>query len=1202
MEKLREQFLKGESGDIQNGFRRFREDGPDYEGGSLDFSCLNLELSLKKGEAAEGIFTIYGPPEGLMNGFIYSSELRMECLDREFIGTEEEIHYHFNAEGMEEGERLEGRFDIISNFGEYELPFSVVIEEEELPSSLGNIRNMFHFANLAKSNWQEAVRIFYSPQFMAIFTGGNEKQYYSLYRGLSAHPGNEQNVEEFLIEINKKQRVEYIPDEKEICLEDPDGNSEYGFTITRNGWGHTFLRIEADGEFISLEKNKVSDDDFLGNTCRLNFCVDMEKLHGGRNFGRIRIYNSCLELSVPVTAICVAEHRRAFGIRKEKKRLLVQLMEYYLAFRTKKISTRTWMSETEKLVERLKSLDEKDVQTVLFEVQLLITQERYNEAKWMLDRIHKELETKDVSPEIACYYLYLTTLYSRKEEDIEAAAERVERIYRANSDNWRIAWLMLYLSEEYGKSAAKRFLVLEEQFGKGCVSPILYVEAWHLMEMNPTLLMKLSSFEIQVLRFAAKRELLTRDVTDQLCYLVQKRKDYSGPLFEVLKECYEKYPDNETLQAICMLLIKGNKTDRACFEWYRLGVEQELRITRLYEYYMMALPEDYAGELPRMIVMYFAYNSELDYRKNAFLYAYVYRKREEQPELYLSYCDKMELFMVEQIKKERINENLAYLYKNLLVPRLLNDETANKLAALLFMNRITVSARDIRKVLVLYPVSRMEYEYPVREGKAMVPLYGMDGTILLEDQEGNRYVHTAPYDVEKFMLPGKLVSLISPYVTENFGLNMYMCEGDKSLDTITQENEKRFRSVAESEYTRREYKSEIHLKLIHYYYDQDYIRELDSYLEGLSPEKMGDVERSEIIRFMVLRGMYDKAFEWVKSYGAQGIDAKNIVRLTSRLLARDGFVEDDTMTYAVAYAFNRGKYDGNLLMYLVCFYDGKIRELRDIWKAAEAFEVDTYELCERMIVQMLFSGSFVGEWMEIFKTYVSGGAKAPIEGAFLSRCSWDYFVKDKLIDSFIFTDAVRVYERGEKLDIVVRLSLLKYFAENKNEITPPIQKVIKQFLCDVTDENLFFPFFREYAGEIPFMAQFEDKTMIEYKTRPGVRVMIHYMIDRGENAKAEYRKEEMRNMYGGICVKAFVLFFGERLQYYITEEADGKEQLTESASVSKSDIMQEVKEDRFNLINDIVVGMTLQDYDTVDCLLEEYFKKEYMTSNIFHLQ
>lgn len=1189
---------------LEGGFdyERPERDQEAHDAGILDFSSLSIELFLQKGETAEGSFIVSGPQERLMEGYVYSAEQRMECLTKEFIGVKEEISYRFDPVGMQEGDTLEGQFSIISNYGEYEIPYRIEITGSSVTSSLGDIKNMFHFANLAKANWEEAVKLFYSNSFRKIFTDGNDRQYYGAYKGLSAVYGNEQNVEEFLLEINKKQRVEYIPEETEVCIEDPYDISEHSLLITRNGWGHTFLNIRTEGEFIRAEKEKISDDEFLGNSFRLNYYIDSGKLHPGRNYGSIHIFNSCMNITIPVTVVCNTEHKRTLGIRKEKKRILLQLMKYYDSFRMKKINARTWLAETETLVERLAVLDDKDIQTKLFRIQILITQERFNEASWQLERMKMEIREDNCPPEIYSYYMYLTTLHGGEAAYIDEVSRRVERMHYANRDNWRIAWLMLYLSEEYGRSPSKRWQLLEEQYTRGGKSPVLYVEAWHLLELNPTLLMKLGGFEVQVLNYAAKRGLLTQSLIMQVRYLALKLKDYSERVFYILKECYEKYPDKETLQVICTLLIKGNKTESSYFKWYALSVEKELRITKLYEYYMMSLPEDYAEALPKIILMYFAYHSELDYGKNSFLYAYVYKRKDEQPELYLNYCEQIERFVLNQIDKGRMNKDLAYLYKNTISPRMVNKEVAFKLAPLLFVHRITMDNKDIRQVIVTYSASREEYKYPVSDGGAWVPLYGRDYKLLLEDGDGNRYCTSIPFHIEKVMLPGKLLPMVSPFITSHRGFAYHMCEEGKSFAEITEENEKWFRYLEADEHMEAEFKSAVRLKLVHYYYEQDRMKELDSYLGELRPEVMENKERNEVIRFMVIRGMYDNAFTWIKGFGVNDVEIKTVVRLCSRLISRDGFIEDEIMTNAVYYAFRKGKYDGNLITYLVYFYNGMTKQMRDIWKAAVAFEAETYDLCERMLVQMLFSGAFIAERMDVFKAYVAGGAKAQIENAFLSGCAYDYFVKDKLMDEFIFMDTIRVYERGERIDKVCRLALLKYYAENKKDITPKIRTVISRFLCDMLEENIYFPFFKEYTEELPIMKQFEDKTMIEYKVRPGRKAFIHYMVERGSFTESEFRKEEMRNMYGGVCVKAFVLFFGEKLQYYITEEGDGKEQLTESASISKSDILQDEEEDRFGMINGIVIGKTLQDYNTVDSLLEEYFRKEYMTSRIFALR
>ena len=1172
----------------------------------LEFSDISLELSLKQGETAEGSFIVYAPGDVPVEGWIVSSQIRMECLAEEFIGIKETIPYRFSAKGTEPGDIVEGAFFIVTNYGEYELPYRVEIENDEIESSMGTIKNMFHFTNLAKENWEEAVKIFYSPRFKNIFSGGLDRQYYSAYKGLSAVYGNERNMEEFLLEINKKQRVEFVPEKTEILIEDPVDVSRHEIVIARNGWGYTSLELKAEGDFLRIEKERASEYDFLGNTFRLVFYIDSERLHAGRNFGSICISDPHRDITIPVTVVRHAGERRFYGVRygayREKKKLLMQIIDCYCAFRGKRISSRIWMGETEKLVDRLSALDSRDIQTGLFRAQLLITQERMQEAKWEMERIKAAIDREECRPEIWCYYLYLTTLYAEEDSYVDEITERISWIYKKNRDNWRIGWLMLHLLEEYAKSPSRRWMFLEEQFQGGCTSPVLYIEAWHLLEMNPALLMKMESFEIQVLNFAAKKGFLIRDIIVQVRYQIQKMKAYSERAFYILKEYYGKFPDNETLQAICTLLIKGNRTDSASFSWYSLGVEQELRITRLYEYYMMSLPADFAGEIPKMVLMYFAYQSQLDYRKNAFLYAYIYRQRKEHPEYYIKFCTQIENFVLYQLQKGRINRDLAYLYKNTLTANLMNEERAGQLTTLLFTHVVKTENKKIRQAVVTYALSSREYRYPFSDGSAAVPLYGDDYKILLEDGEGNRYTVSAPFQTERMMSPGKLLQMAAPFVRAHGGLDIYMCENNRSLAEVKEENVLQFRRISESPYIEAERKSEICLKLIRYYFERDSLMDLEDYLKGLEPEGMKRKERNEAIRFMVICGLYEKAFDWVKEFGMQSADAKTLMRMCSRLISRNGFIEDRDMTHMAYYAFHKGKYDGNLLSYLVCFYKGMLWQLKKIWKSASAFEVDTYAICERMLIQMLFSGASIGERAEVFRTYVSGGAKPEVETAFLAQCSYDYFVKDKTIDPYLFTDAVRVYERGERLHKVCKMAFLKYFAANKKEITPKIRMAARLFLSDLEEAGIYFAFFKEYVKELPGMERFADKTVVEYRTEPGSRVAIHYKIERGNYTEGEYRQEEMKDMYGGIYAKAFILFFGEQLQYYIMEESEGEKRFSESFSVNGGDSFQEEGEGRFGLLNGIIAAGALQDHEAQSRLLEDYYKKEYIVSRTFRLR
>lgn len=1168
---------------------------------ALDFSSPVIELNLREGEDYEGSFIIFGPENEVCEGIISSTSLRMKCLAERFSGPREEIGYQFDASGMMEGDEVKGEFRIISNQGEYFVPYNVSITKGTLDSELGNIRNLFHFTNLARTNWEEAVSLFYSRNFKNVFHGA-DRQYYGIYKGLLEGNRKEQCVEEFLLEIRKKQEVRFLLEETKLRIENPEDMEENKLVINRNGWGYSELFVEKEGDFIVLEKEVIREEDFLGNCVRLPFYVSKEKLHGGRNYGAIRLYNPYVSLTAEVTVIHKPELVRmpTVSVRRQKKHMLTELMQYYEAFRTKKISAASWMKETGELVEGMLQLDEKDISVRLFQAQLLITQERFNEAQWNLDQAAEAL-SENYEPALYSYYLYLTTLLNRPEDDIEEAANQVERIFAQNSDNWRIAWLLLYLSDEYTRSPSRKWIMLGDQFMHGCRSPLLYIEAWNLVAANPTLLLRLEDFELQILTYAAKKEILTAEVIGQAVYLSQRQKNYSGRLFFILKCCYKKVPTDEVLQAICTLLIKGNMTTAAAFAWYEKGVEKELRITRLYEYYMMSLPLTYDAVIPKIVLMYFAFDSTLDSLRNAFLYAYVYRNKGQYPELYENYREQIERFMVFQLIKEKNNEYLAPLYKNLITPMMITEETAKGLSVALFIHHLTVKRGDIRKIILVYEKEKTESVFQVTGREAYIPIYGNDYKLLLEDAGGNRYCREQEYVSERLLIPDKLSSMIAPYVTDCVHFDLWLCEKGHGMVGINEENVAYMKRLAGEDMVVEEVRREIRMRLIQFFYDSDRMKELDDCLSNIEPDQIENSNYTQIVRFMVIRGMYEKAYEWLKLRGGEGVEAKLIVKLCSRLLTMDGITEDAVMTVLIFQAFQAGKYDESLLVYLCRYFRGTSKEMRDIWKAAEAFGVDTYELCERILMQLIYTGAYIGEKTEIFRRYVSGGAKTEIEIAFLAQCAYDYFVENGLTNEFVLEDMQRVMDRQEEIPLVCKLAYTKYYAENKKQVDEKISHYLVGFLREILAQGKYFPYFMEYADNIAFMHQFADKTMLEYRVKDGNQAVIHYLLEKEGNAQGEYMKEEMPEMFGGICVKQFILFFGEHLQYYITETENGKENLTQSGTLSRNETGGEQKEGRYGMLNDIAIGRNLHDYDTMESLLYEYFEKDYIVKELFQM-
>ena len=1178
----------------------------DYENGSLEFSCSKIEISLSQGTAYEGSFHILSASDGYVKGSVLSDHLRMECMTDQFTGSDAEIFYCFHGENLAEGDVVKGAFSVVSNRGEYNLPFVVTVEHGVLNSSIGPIRNLFHFANLAKSNWKEAVRLFYDPELIRLFQG-NDAHFYDNYRILSAYDGNEQNVEEFLICINKKQQLEFLTEEKELVKKLPRSGDNYGvtentLTIVRNGWGYTRLQVECEGEFVFTEKEIISDDDFLGNRCRLPVYIDSSLCRPGKNFGRIYIYNAYTSLEIPVM-VQLGDGAVARHVDHSHMQCISQMMKYYQEFRLKKIGTGTWLSETGKLVERMVTMDEKDVSARLFQAQLLITEERYNEAGWILDHTADMLEAQNATGgELWAYYLYLTTLIHRDPQYTLQMAEQVEQIYRYDRTCWRVAWLLLYLSEEYNRSTSGKWMFLEKQYRYGCNSPVIYLEALALLNGNPALLRKLNGFELQVLNFGVRQNAVNDSLVEQLLYLSGRVREYSPLLCRILRNLYEKKNDVRILQEVCSLLIKGSKTGADAFLWYQRGVESHLRITNLYEYYMASIDMEAIQELPKVILMYFSFQSNLDYEHSAFLYAYLLRHRKEYEELYQHYEPRMERFVIDQIQKQHINRHLAALYQEFLSPAIVTEMMAKPLSRLLFAHLVRVEDARMRKVIVSQPGNLTLSETALQNGIAWVAVYGNEYTIAFEDAYGNRFLKNVEYTLEKLLVPGKYLRLLEHYVPDTAELDLYFMENGRTEEGISSTKIMRMARLAGNAAVEQKLRNTISVQLVQAYFDADNMQALDEYLQEISGEALSEEQREIILRFLVLRGNYEKAYEWIGHYTPYFVDAKILLRLTDGVISQ-ALHDGETVLYAAALTvFRKGKYNGQILEYLVRYAAGTTKELRDIWKTARSFEIDCYGLSEKILLQMLFSGAFVGERLDIFRYYVSQGARQEIEEAVLVQSSYDYFCREKITEEFIFREIRSCYLRGEETQRICKLAYLKFYAENKDKMEREDEPLIQEFLQEMMKEHIHLNFFREYKDCLPQLQEMKDKTIVEYHTRGGVRARIHYVMLH-ENGQAEdYLSEYMQEVYSGVFFKEFVLFFGENLQYYIMEESEKEEQLTESGSLQRSDIMNESPDSKYEIINDMMISMTLQDDTTLDHLIEEYYRREYLDHRLFTLQ
>ena len=612
----------------------------DNNGPKLSLSTEKIELEALEGKDETGSFVITSTNQVKMRGIIYSSNPRMECLTPQFEGEEVRIRYQFHSEGLIEGDIQKGEFFIVCNQGEYNLSFVVSISRLYADSSFGKIKNLDDFCRLAKENYDEAYRLFYSSNFKNLIREDKDR---ILYEGLRMQPQSALVVETFLTASHHKKKVEVTFEETEKSFYGVQEQRKEQLEIQKPQWGAVRIHVSSDADFLIPGKQIITENDFIGSTCFYEYYIDADAMHAGKNFGRL-----CFELPdqsflYTVTASSkereeereVSEHREAGQARTE-------LMQLYIDYRLKRIVTGVWAKSSVELLDHLAILEPEEPMHRLMKAQALLINRQKQEASWILTDYKREC--LDRTTPVWGYYLYLCTLMEREESYVDRLAEEIEQIFHHYPDDSMLFWILLFVKDEFYRNNSRRFKVIEQWIGRGCHSPYLYLEAYYLIWQDPYLLSGLNDFTLKILRWAAKQDAISKDIALQVRNLLPEQREYQKKWYPVLEKCYEADPSEEMVAAICTYLIRGQQFAPKYHVWYERGIDSEIRITNLYEAFLISMDPNEVTAIPKMIQLYFQYNSGLSYRHMAVLYVNIIAAKEKQPDVYHKYRRNMEQF------------------------------------------------------------------------------------------------------------------------------------------------------------------------------------------------------------------------------------------------------------------------------------------------------------------------------------------------------------------------------------------------------------------------------------------------------------------------------------------------------------------------------------------------------------------------------
>lgn len=1161
----------------------------------LAFSEETIDLSVIEGRSEAGSFVIESTNQIKICGIVYSTNPRMECLNPHFEGEKVRIRYQFNSKGLTEGDTCEGKFVIVCNQIEYSLSFCARITRLYAEASTGAVKSLDDFTRLAASNWDEAYHLFYNRNFLNTIPYDNVYERLT-YEGFACARPSGQNMEEFLIGVNKKQPVSISVDKSEeifMASKEPQSGC---FTITKDNWGYTEIRLRTDCEFIKLSKPVLTLDDFIGKTYLYEYIIDASAMHAGRNFGRIYIDGVYQSFTIDITAGVRDDDGSIsdIAVTKDIKECMVGIMELYTSFRLKRIVTGVWANETISILNHLHALVPDEHMYELMKAQAFIINRQRQEAKWILDDFKHS--NPDKKAPIWGYYLYLMTLLEREPSYVDNMTHEVELIFYENPDSVLLFWVLLFLRDQYFDDSAGKLKDIKYWVLRGCSSPYLYIEAYYLISQDPYLIKELSVFELRILSWAVKEKALTKELAGAIFEAVDLAGGFDNRVYELLTAAYEICPEAEYVGIICSYLIKGHKNDTCFHKWFELGIENKLRLTGLYESYLLTMNDRQISPVPKIIQMYFSFDNKLPYRKLAVLYNNIIAAKETEPEVYHKYRKAMGRFAMDQVQLRHIDDNLAVLYEDMLELGFINEELSAAFSDIIYTHKLIVFDKRIVRAIIYQNEMKEPQIVPVTDQCAYFELFSNDYVILFEDSRGYRYVKSISYRLQRLMDAEKYLDRcisLSPdrpqYIVSHF-------KHVRDYSDFTKDDLKLFKPVFYSESFSDSYKAVMGYRILKYCQLHDYEDYVRPFLQSINFDTLQKDARKYLIDMLVSNRLYEKAYDMAMEYGIDMLAAASKVVLCENAL-KVQHVDDDFMVQLAISAFKTGKYSDLVLKYLCENYTGPTDELINLWHAADKFSISSMKLDERILEQGIYTQIEPEKISDIFMEYYKRAGNEKLILAYISLVAHGYLHSGGCKADFIFDIIEKRFIGNRTLNDACQLALLKHFAE-KTDITQAELEIEDTLLKYYIYNNMYFDFFARLDYRLLEKYFLYDKAFLQYESTPGTHVVLHYSRDEdGE----EFNSEDMVEMYDGIYVKTFVIFFGELIRYYITEEHDNSIEVKESNRLTCNNIPGDNDHSRYNLINEMIISDTLSDETTLKSNIDEYKRLDAATKQLFKL-
>jgi hypothetical protein len=1149
---------------MKNKIYRLAREEFDYNPTTLLFEEEKIKQETEEGKSVTGFFLIRNAANLPMEGTLYTRSRFIRLKETGISGREARISYELSPLDKKAGELLSGRIILITSCGEYELLVELFVKEDEKKKKAGNL---FRLANLARDDWEAAV---------------------VLYKNLYLREGKKgpisQEMEEFLIDGSKKSKVELRLEKNKYTYQKVEKSFIDEVVLKKNTWGYLKIDVWADADFIEPEHKVLWSDNFIEEEYRLSFFIDKELLHDGKNYGRLYIKTVHQLLVVEICAV-KEDHNWEKEAHRKRKEALLALSYNYMRYRCGLLEKEVYAKEG--LIWRRENQDLlSEEANRLLEIYFMLLDGQTVLAEELLWDVCPE---NDIQKACVAYFEYLCLT--------EATEKRkrlllIQKLYQEKPENRKLLWFLLQIDEQLLNHPKIRLEQMEEYNKEYGPSTLFHAEVLEILNREPFLLKELNTSYVSSLNWGIRMNMLSKSLTDRYMLLASSEDVVCKQAIWGLKELYRSERSDEALTAVLSVMVKNHCIGSHYFHWYEKGILKGLKVINLYEAYLSSAEDGGGLILPKPVLDYFIRERIVPERAKELLYAYILRNKEELFEIYKEYASLIARFAFEQLKKGRLNRNMAVIYQEILQKDKLKEEDIRSLSKLLYRHRLFCDNKNITGVYVSHKELSTEEYFPLTEGVAEIYLFTENPKLKFEDESGCRYGSSIVYHTESYLDLSDWEKECYLAAPENERLLLHLYEKLEKYQMFDENANEIRRRVLEISNLNKEYKNECMLVLIHQYFDKLEEERLKELLLEFIPELVPERERGRLIDYCILQELDKRAYTLLSLWGHQDVPLNRLLRLCDRLL-EEIQLKDELLLHTLSYLLQHKRTTRRTLTYLSRYYEGRLEGMAKVWERAKETDIPTECLEERILEQLLFTAGYLPEHIKVFASYYSKGGERVLNRAYLNFYAYQYFIKGIYPKEEFFTLMER--ELSREYGKILALAYLREKIDKK-ELLPRERLEVENHLYRFLNKDEIFPFFRGFQDRLMLEKGIFNKTFIEYRSLPNLRVSLSY---RTEEAK-EYKTILMKELGYGIYTAEFFLFSDEELQYYVTEH-DKEEVITESYQVRGNGENKELESSTFGLLEAILAARHLQDDKALEELSAEYILEKYQKERLFKI-